>query len=169
MKKIILTYGLIAGILVSALMLLGIWINKDHDLTLGMIYGYATMIMAFSMIFVAIRQYRNHFLGGKISFGKALLIGLGITLIASTFYVITWEIEFKYVFPDFMKGYADVSIEAMKKEGASAAAIQTATVEMDKMVKSYEDPFYRIPLTYLEILPVGLLISLICALILKKK
>lgn len=84
--------------MVSALMLLGILINKEHDLTIGMIYGYTTMIMAFSMIYVAIRQFRNQLLGGKISFGKALLIGLGITLIASTFYVLTWEIEYKYVF-----------------------------------------------------------------------
>lgn len=60
MKKIILTYGIIAGIMVSALMLLGILINKEHDLTIGMIYGYTTMIMAFSMIYVAIRQFRNH-------------------------------------------------------------------------------------------------------------
>jgi hypothetical protein len=169
MKKIILTYGIIAGIMVSALMLLGIFINKDHDLTLGMIYGYATMIMAFSMIYVAIRQFRNQFMDGKISFGKALLIGLGITLIASTFYVLTWEIEYKYVFPDFMQGYAKSSLESMKTSGASAASIQKATSEMDEMVKSYNDPLYRIPLTYAEILPVGVLISLICAFILKRK
>lgn len=169
MKKIILTYGLIAGIMVSALMVIGIFINKEHDLTVGMIYGYATMIMAFSMIYVAVRQFRNHFLGGRISFGKAMLIGLGITLIASTFYVLTWEIEYKYVFPDFMKGYADISLQNMKSEGASAASIQKATAEMDEMVKSYNNPLYRIPMTYAEILPVGVLISLICAFILKRK
>jgi hypothetical protein len=169
MKKIILTYGIIAGIMVSALMLLGIFINKDHDLTVGMIYGYATMIMAFSMIYVAIRQFRNQFMEGKISFGKAFLIGLGITLIASTFYVLTWEIEYKYIFPDFMQGYAKSSLESMKTSGASAASIQQATSEMDEMVKSYNDPLYRIPLTYAEILPVGVLISLICAFILKRK
>lgn len=169
MKKIILTYGIIAGIMVSALMLLGILINKEHDLTIGMIYGYTTMIMAFSMIYVAIRQFRNQLLGGKISFGKALLIGLGITLIASTFYVLTWEIEYKYVFPDFMQGYAKVSLESMKTSGASAAAIQQATAEMNEMVKSYNNPLYRIPMTYAEILPVGVLISLICAFILKRK
>lgn len=169
MKKIVLTYGIIAGIMVSALMLLGIFINKEHDLTIGMIYGYATMIMAFSMIYVAIRQFRNQFMDGKISFGKALLIGLGITLIASTFYVLTWEIEYKYVFPDFMQGYANASLESMKTSGASAASIQQATSEMDEMVKSYNDPLYRIPMTYAEILPVGVLISLICAFILKRK
>jgi hypothetical protein len=169
MKKIILTYGLIAGIIVSALMILGIFINKDHNLTVGMIYGFASMIMAFSMIYVAIRQFRNQFLGGKISVGKALLIGLGITLIASTFYVLTWEIEYKYVFPDFMQGYAKVSLESMKAEGASAAAIQKATAEMDEMVKNYNKPLYRVSTTYGEILPVGVLISLICAFILKRK
>lgn len=169
MKKIILTYGIIAGIMVSALMLLGIFINKDHDLTVGMIYGYASMVMAFSMIYVAVRQYRNQFLGGKISFGKAMLIGLGITLLAATFYVLTWEIEYKYIFPDFMQGYAKTSLESMKTSGASEAAIQQATAEMDDMVKSYNNPLYRIPMTYAEILPVGVLISLICAFILKRK
>lgn len=169
MKKVILTYGLIAGIMVSALMVLGIFINKEHDLTVGMIYGYASMVMAFSMIYVAVRQFRNQFMDGKISFGKALLIGLGITLIASTFYVLTWEIEYKYVFPDFMQGYASSSIESMKSSGANAAEIQTATAEMNEMVKNYENPAYRIPLTYAEILPVGVLISLICAFILRRK
>lgn len=169
MKKIVLTYGLIAGILVSALMLLGILINKEHNLTVGMIYGYATMLMAFAMIYVAIRQYRNQYLGGKISFGKAFLIGLGITLITAAFYVITWEIEFKYIFPDFMQGYAKVSLESMKAKGASADAIQTAAKEMEKMVKDYNDPLYRIPLTFAEILPVGLMVSLVCALLLKRK
>lgn len=154
MKKVILTYGLIAGIFVSAMMLLSLSFKDSFNLTTGMIYGYATMLMAFSMIFVAVRQYRNKFLGGSISFGKAFLIGLGITLIAAIFYVITWEIEFRFFIPGFIDEFAK-SIPDPKEAAA--------------YVEQYKNPLFRIPITFMEIIPVGLLISLICAAVLRKR
>ena len=154
MKKVILTYGLIAGIFVSAMMLMSLAFKDSFDMTTGMIYGYATMIMAFSMIFVAVRQYRNKFLGGSISFGKAFLIGLGITLIAAIFYVITWEIEFRFFIPEFIDEFVKVIPDP--KEAAAYAT-------------KYKNPVFRIPTTFMEIFPVGLVISLICAAVLRKK
>ena len=169
MKKIIITYGLIAGLLVSALMVVSLPFKESLSMTTGMIYGFATMILAFSLIFVAIKQYRDKYLGGSISFGKAFLIGLGITLITSIFYVVTWEIEFKYFVPEFMEEYTRQSLDTMKEKGMTETELTTAKKEMDAYVVRYQDPLYRIPVTFTEIAPVGLLISLVCAGILRRR
>lgn len=169
MKKLILTYGSIAGIIVAALMALSIAFKEKMSLTMGMVFGYTAMLLAFSMIYVAIRQYRDSHLGGYISFGKAFMIGLGITLIAAAIYVLTWELEYKYLYPDFMEQYTRQDLERIKASGASAMEISKAAEEGKKMADMYRDPLFRITMTFVEILPVGLLVSLVCALILKKR
>src|SRR5471030_1992605 len=97
----------------------------DH-MSLGtrLIFGYATMILGFSLIFVAIKNYRDNYSGGQITFGKALRIGLLITLVASTVYVVVWMIDFKYFIPDYGEKYTAQSIAEWKASGVSAAKIQ---------------------------------------------
>lgn len=168
MKKLILKFGVIAGLIVAALMLGSLPFKENFNLVTGMIYGYTTMLIAFSMIYVAIRQYRDQHLGGSISFRNAFLIGLGITLIASVFYVVAWEIEYRYFIPDFIEEYGRQTIDQLKASGAPAAEIAKTTKEMDDYAVQYKNPAFRIPVTFTEILPVGLLISVICAFILKR-
>lgn len=170
MKKTILTYGLIAGAIASLMMGLSLLVGVDHlDSNWGMVLGYTGMIIAFAFIFVAITKYRDRLNGGAISFGKAFVIGLGISLIASTMYVAVWMIEYKYVFPDFMEKYAASELVKMKNEGASETEINTAAAEMEQFKEMYKNPAVRIAFTYGEILPVGLLASLLAATILMKR
>jgi len=171
MKKIVLICGLIAGFISTSLfiglMLLG---KAGHDdFEHGMIYGYTLMILGFSMIFVATKITRDKHNGGEISFGKAFRIGLYITLIASTIYVIVWLIDYYCFIPDFAEKYSAHMIEKLKASGAGAAEIAKQTAEMAKFSAMYKNPFFNALLTYSEILPVGLLVSLISALILKRK
>lgn len=135
----------------------------------GMIYGYASMLLAFSLIFVGIKNYRDKYNNGYVSFGKAFRIGLYISLIASTIYVGTWLINYFYFMPDFMDKYAAHVIERMKTSGATDAAIAEKTKEMADFKVLYQNPFINAAVTYMEILPIGLLISLIAAAILKRK
>lgn len=171
MKKHVFIFGGISGLIVSALMIISMAIctasgsNFEH----GMIYGYAGMILAFSMIFVGIKSYRDKHNGGFITFGKAFLVGLYISLIASTMYVITWLIDNYFFIPDFGDKYAEFMIAQAKKDGASDAEIATKTVEMAKFIEMYKNPFFKTMMTYLEILPIGLLASLIAAAIFQKK
>jgi len=170
MKKTILRYGFIAGLVAPIIMLLSLLFGVDHlDSIWGMVIGYAGMIIAFSFIFVAIVKYRDQINNGVISFGRALLIGLAISLIASTMYVAAWMIEYKYVFPDFMDKYAAKELVKMKNDGASETEIQKASTEMAEFKEMYKNPGVRIAFTYAEILPIGIFASLLAAAILRRK
>lgn len=171
MKKTIILCGLIGGFIASAWMLFLILAYGDSHPIMenGMFYGYAMMLLAFSLIFVAIRNYRDKHNDGMVSFGKAFRIGLFITLIASTVYVAIWLVEYFYFVPDFADKYADHYLDKMKANGATQAAIAEQTAQFAQFRKMYKNPFYNAMLTYAEILPVGLLVSLIAALVLKRK
>jgi hypothetical protein len=170
MKKLVFVYGIIAGLIVTAMMAFstGYFCTKG-DFEGGMIYGYASMILAFSMIFVGIRSFRNNHNEGIISFGKAFKIGLYISLISSTIYVIGWLINYYFFIPDFMDKYAAAMIAKAKASGMAADELAKQTAQMAQMKQWYKNPLFIILMTYVEILPVALLISLIAALILKRK
>jgi hypothetical protein len=169
MKKIILVSGLIAGLILALVMFISFNLMDDHFDASGMIIGYSSMILAFSLIFVAVKNWRDKHNNGIISFGTAFKIGLLITLIASSMYVLAWMIEYHFFIPDFMDKYADHSLQQAKDAGASAAELARQTTEMEGFKEMYKNPVMVVLLTYTEVLPVGLVVSLICALILKRK
>lgn len=170
MKKIVLTYGLIAGLVVSAVMLIMVTTCGQGDNYEGnMLIGYASMLIAFSMIFVGVKSYRDKHLNGVISFGKAFKVGFLIALIASTFYVVAWLIDYHFFIPDFMDKYTANEISKLKGSGISASELASKTKDLEDMREMYKNPVMQILMTYAEILPVGLIVSLIAALILKKK
>jgi hypothetical protein len=169
MKKTVLTYGLIAGIIASVGMGISLAIGIDHmDSVWGMILGFTGMIIAFAFIFVAIIKYRDRINNGSVSFGNAFLIGLGISLIASTMYVLVWMVEYKYVYPDFMEKYAAQTVENMRAEGVPASEIDQTAAEMNQFKEDYKNPWYRAAVTYTEILPIGILASILAAAILRR-
>lgn len=167
MKKIVWVYGLIAGaISVSWGVVAEAFINDSLSLTTRMILGYSTMIVAFSLIFVAVKNYRDTQNNGEITFGKALGIGLLITLIASTLYVVVWEIDFRYFVPDFGDKYQAQAIAEMKQSGLSATEIQQQSTELAETMATYKtNVAFRAMFTYLEVIPVGILMSLLAALV----
>lgn len=173
MRRNIIVYGLIAGIIVSILMLL-IVNNMSHcggnlDFDTSMLIGYASMLIALSLVFVGIRNYRDKYNEGIISFGKAFKIGIMIVLIASTMYVAAWLIDYFFFIPDFAEKYSVQTLDELKASGASQADIDKKTKEMANFVRMYNNPFFNAMMTYVEILPVGLIVTLISSLILKRK
>ena len=173
MKKNIIIYGLIAGVIVSTLMLLTTnYISHcegNVDYGTSMLIGYASMILSFSLVFVGIRNYRDKYNQGVISFGKAFKIGLLIVLIASTIYVVAWLIAYFFFMPDFIEKYSAHMLEELKASGASQIEIDKQAKEMASFCKMYKNPFFNAMMTYVEILPVGLIVTLISSLILKRK
>lgn len=171
MKKTVWTYGLIAGLISSSLFIALMLLGKagDPNFKHGMIYGYTLMILAFAFIFVATRITRDKYGNGVISFGKAFRVGLYITLIAGTIYVGVWLIDFYIFNPDFAEKYAAYTITQLKAAGASQAAIDKQVAAMKSFGEMYKNPLVNAMLTYMEILPIGLLVSLISAAILKRK
>jgi hypothetical protein len=170
MKKTILTFGLISGILSSLMMAATVpFFEKLGDGHAGELLGYTAIVLSFLLVFFGIRSYRGNIGDGQITFGKAFAIGISITLISCVFYVLTWEvIYFKFV-PHFMDNYGAHTIEKLKASGASAATIQAQTQQLKKFKELYDNPLINAAMTFIEPFPVGLAITLISAAILRKK
>lgn len=170
MKRIILVYGIISGLVVATLMVISTYhCSSTQDYEGGMIWGYASMLLAFSMVFVGIKTYRDKYNGGVIKFGKAFKVGALIVLISSTFYVVTWLIENYFFLPDFATMYTNSMIAKIQASGESQAVIAEKVADLRKWGELYKNPFINAMMTYMEILPVGLIVTLISALILKRK
>jgi hypothetical protein len=169
MKKTILTFGLISGAVIAVLMTANMTLADRIGIGHSYLVGYTTMILAFLLVYFGIRSYRDNFGDGQISFGKAFVIGISITLISSLCYVVTWEILYFKFMPDFMDKYGAYAIQKLQASGASAAAIQ-AKVEEIKRYKVLEDnPLSNAAMTFLEPFPVGLIVTLASAAILRRK
>lgn len=169
MRKAIVTYGLIAGLIVAVpLFALAIAMQNQPPPWWGALIGYTSMLIAFSTIFIAIKQQRDQDLGGVIRFWPAFRLGLGITLIASLIYVLTWEAVLASTGMTFADSYVDHLIAAQKAKGVTGAALDAFIADMEAFKRNYRNPFYRMPLTAIEILPVGLLVTLVSAGLLRK-
>ena len=170
MNKNILIFGVIAGLIASSMLIaMTITCYNTGKFEGNMLLGYTFMLVAFSFIFVGVKNYRDQFNGGVISFGKAFKIGAIIALIAATLYVLIWLICYYFFVPDFMEKFTTNFLEGLKAKGKSAAEIKEEMAGMDFYRDMYKTPFGVILLTYMEILPVGLVITLIASLILKRK
>ena len=170
MKKIVITFGLISGALMAAFMFATLpFHDKIGFDKWGLVVGYTSMVLAFILVFFGIRSYRENVAGGAISFGRAFVVGILIAIISSVCYVIAWEIVYFNFMPDFMDKYAAHVVEQARASGASAEAIQAKVQEMQQFKKMYSNPFLNAAMTLLEPLPVGLILTLISALILRKK
>lgn len=167
MKKLILIFGLIAGLIITALMSLSL--TFVHSFENGEVTGYLSMIIAFSTIFVAVKSYRDNQLKGSITFGKAFQIGLYITLVTSALYVIWWMIYSNTVYTTFMDDYTSWSLEKLKASGASSVELEDSRRKMEEFKEMYKNPIIKIGMTFMEIFPVGLIVSLISAAVLRKK
>jgi hypothetical protein len=143
--------------------------NGNVDYTTSMLIGYASMLLAFSLVFVGIRNFRDKYNAGVISFGSAFKIGITIVLIASTIYVLAWLIDYFYFIPDFMDKFSAHMLDQLRASGTSHVEIDKQAKAMADMAASYKNPFFNAMMTYVEILPVGLIVTLISSLILKRK
>ena len=163
MQKIVLTFGLIAGAVLSAMMLITLPFADQIGFEKGALIGYTTMVLAFLMVYFGVRSYRDKLGGGSLGFGGAFLVGLMITLVASTCYVATWEVLYYKLMPDFGDKYAAYEIETARKAGASEAQIAAKTREMADFNAMYKNPLVNVAMTFLEPLPVGLVFTLVTA------
>ena len=171
MKKIVLIYGLIAGVIVGAMMMITMPMYESGTLKLdnGEWLGYTTMVIALSMVFFGVKSYRDNHLGGSITFGNALKVGFLITLIAALIYAFSWEITRSNMKGDLLTLMGEKQIEKMKAEGATEAALVEAKKKNEDFGEMYKNPFIRFAITLIEIVPVGILISLLSATLLREK
>jgi hypothetical protein len=168
MLKTILAYGAIAGLIVGVpLTALTLSMSGEHMMKWGMLVGYATMLLAFTTIFVAIKRRRDGEGGGVIRFWPAFGLGLGVAFVAGIFYVAAWEIGQALSGADFAAVYSRAMIDQQRAAGVSGAALARYAAQMEDFRRSYANPLFRLPMTFIEIFPVGVLVSLVAAALLR--
>jgi Protein of unknown function (DUF4199) len=169
MKKTVLTFGLISGVMISVLMdgslLLANRIGPSHS----MLLGYTIMVASFLLVYFGIRTYRDNTLAGEISFGRAFACGLLITLITTVCYVATWEVLYFNFMPHFMDSYFAAQIHKVQASGLDPATTAAQVAAIERSQQLYQNPLVNIAYTFIEPLPVGLIITLISAVVLRRK
>ena len=167
MTRIILTYGLISGLVVIGGIIATIVASGGGEPHSPAWLGYLIMLVALSAILVGVKQHRDQALGGVIKFFPALGLGLGIALVASLAYVAVWEVYLAVTHYAFVDKYTAEILAAKRAAGASAAAYAKAVADTDTLRRIYANPLTRMAETFIEIFPVGLLISLVSAALLR--
>lgn len=164
MLRTILKYGVIAGLIVGGFEIVTFTaFSGMPPLKYGMVIGYTTMLIALSAVFVGIKRHRDVERGGVIGFWAAFGIGLGISFVAGIFYVAAWELVQKMTGMDFASAYAKAILASEQAKGASAEALAKMSAEMEAFKVQYADWKFRLPMTFVEIFPVGVLVSLVSA------
>jgi hypothetical protein len=170
MKRTVLIFGVISGLISSAMMFVTLplinrgTINFDN----GEVIGYTAIFLSFLLVFVGIRVHRENN-GGAITFGRAFTVGILITLISCAFYVASWEIISHEFMPDFAEKYAAAMVTKLHEKGASDAVIAEKKKQMDQMKAMLKNPAIDVAMTFIEPFPVGLVVTLVSAGILRKK
>ena len=165
MKKTILTYGLISGLISVVLFLSTFPFMKEMNNSSGMVIGYTGMILAFALIFFGMSRYKKTH-GNMMTFGEGFKIGLGITVISSACYALMWVIAVQFFIPEFMDNMMNDYITKMQSSGASQAEIKKYVSDMGFVKNIYKNPIGIFLFTMIsEPIPVGIVITLIASLI----
>ena len=168
MKKTVLTFGLISGAVSSVMMLATLPFIDRIGFDKGEILGYTTIVLSFLLVFFGVRSYRENN-GGTLTFGRGFTVGLLITLIACVCYVVTWEIIYFKLMPGFGEKYSAYAIEHLKASGASQQTIDASVKQMEGFKRMYDNPLMNAAITFTEPFPIGLVVTLISAAVLRKK
>lgn len=166
MSRTILTYGLISGAVIIGGIIITVLIGGDAPHS-NVWLGYLIMLVGLSSILLAIKQHRDKALGGVIKFWPAFLIGLGVAVVASLAYVLIWEVYLALTHYSFMEQYVAATLAQKKAAGVSGEAYAKLAADLEAMKRSYANPLYRLPMTFAEIFPVGLLVALVSAALLR--
>ena len=170
MKKTVLTFGIISGVIVAILMGVNTFFADRIGFDRAIIVGYTTMLVAFLLVFFGIKSYRDNIGGGEITFGRAFTVGILISLITCAFYVVSWEILYYTFLQDFPEKYGNYLLEKSRAAGATPEQIAKQLEEVKQMKSLLDNPVLGPAVIFIsEPLPVGLVMTLISAAILRKR
>ena len=169
MRRAVLAFGLISGAISSLMMVATVPIADRIGIDQGVFLGYTSIVLSFLLVFFGIRFYRDNIGDGQITFLKAFAVGISITLISCTCYVVTWEILYYNVFPDFWDKYGAHLAEKLTASGASPAAVQAKLQQVKKYKELYKNPLLNAALTFIDPFPIGLVVTLISAMALRRR
>lgn len=154
-----LIYGGLSGAVLAAFIAVIGTLAERVEWVATMTFGYSVMLVAMSFVFVGVKRYRDVEGGGVIKFGRALGLGLLIALIGCLCYVVIWEGYLAATGYRFMDDYIAKLVRDAQAAGKSAADIAKMTAEFEPARAMYANPLFRMPMTFMEVAPVGLVVS----------
>ena len=170
MKKTVLTFGIISGVIISVLMGATSLFADQIGFDRAVVVGYTSMLVAFLLVFFGIKSYRDNVGDGEITFRRAFTVGMLITLITCVFYVVSWEILYYTLLHDFPEKYGNYLIEKSRASGATPEQIAQELEKIKEMKALLDNPLLGPAVIFIsEPLPVGLVMTLISAAILRKR
>ena len=169
MKKEVLKYGLLSGAAIAISMALTVPFEHRIHASYAMAIGYTLMVLSFLIVFVGVKHYRDTDLGGAISFGRALAAGALMMLLSCACYVLMWEALTATVEKNFAHDYTASLIKHAQDSGLQGPALDAKIKAAHDFEVMYANPIYRMSMTLLEPLPVGIVMSFVTAGILRRK
>ncbi|MBN4070176.1 DUF4199 domain-containing protein [Olleya sp. AH-315-F22] len=168
MKNSILRYGSYSSLTLAVLFIIGMVIGDQFGYTPSEVFGYASMIISLLFVFIGIKHFRDNENNGLVSFGKALLIGVLISLMAALTFGIIDLIYITYINPDFAADYYAHSIEQFRAT-LSEAEFKVKLAELESQKDLFMNPLISFLLMTVTVFILGFIISLISSLILQRK
>lgn len=169
MKKIVLTFGLIAGGILAAMMFATLPFQDAIGFDRAEVIGYTSMVVAFLLIFFGVKSFRDNVAGGSVSFGRAFAVGMQIAAVAALCYAAAWQVVYYKLAPDFADKYQAHVLQEAREEGASEVEIAKQKADMAKFLELYKNPVINVAITFLEPMPVALVIALVSAGVLSRR
>jgi hypothetical protein len=169
MKRTVLTFGLISGAILSLMLAASAPFMDRIGFERGEVIGYSSMVLAFLLIFFGVRSYRDNVAGGSITFSRAFVVGALIAIVASACYVATWQVVSRTSARDFVAKYQEHLLEQERAKGASDAVLAERRAQLQRWAELYRNPFINMALTFIEPLPVGLVLALVSAGVLRRR
>ncbi len=167
MLRYSLIYGGIIGCVIIAFMVVVMLVLGTDNLAVSEVAGYAIMLVILSLVFIGIKRYRDIEHGGVVKFTQAAGVGIGIAVVSAFFYAVSWEGFLLATDYSFIDVYSQSQIDAIKAQGLSAAEEAARIAEVEQGTQNYRNPLFRMPITFIEIFPVGLVVALSSAAILR--
>ncbi len=168
MKKIVVRFGLQSFLFAAVLFLIMLLVGKDMSFKVQEVLGYLSIVASLSFVFFGIKHYRDKENSGLISFGKALGLGMLITVFVALGFAVIDFIYTAYINPDFLQQYTDYSITELEKT-LFGEELATAKQKLISDMESMGSPSFMAAMMFVTVVLVGFIISLLSSLILQKK
>ena len=168
MKNTVLKYGSYGFIVGIAFFGLAFLLGENLSYSVQKIIGYTSMIASLSFIFFGIKHFRDKVNNGVVSIGKAMAIGLLISIFVGIGVAIIDYIYTTVINPDFATEYLEKTLATMK-ETLSAEDFEVEKAKLVEQMEAYGGSGFMAFIMFVTVVMIGFVISLISGLILQRK
>ncbi len=168
MYRSILLFGLIAGVWVATLTLIGTTVaNPIVPDLFDSVVNVCTILGMLGVVLYAIKHVRDRQPDAKINFPPAVVVGFGVSLLASAVYVMAWEIYFFANDYTFARLYSEGLIDRAQLLGITDSELALIMEAQSQSVELFNNAFFRVTSRFLGMFTVGGLVSLVGAFVLR--